>query len=192
MKSSTPRTCVICDQHLPERFPSGSASTAQTCSKPCTTALRASHYKTKHPTFWSWVAIGDADQCWEWAGGRQARGYGQTKFMGKFTGAHRVAWILTNGPIAAGLVVRHICNNPPCCNPQHLMIGTQADNMADCIRAKRKPQGESCTSAKLTEDQVRHIRTTTDESPKQLAARYGIGIMTVSSIRNRKSWKHLP
>lgn len=71
--------------------------------------------------------------CWEWSGGRNpVSGYGQTP---ENVAAHRVAWEIANGPIPDGQWVLHKCDNRPCCNPDHLMLGTQADNIAD-MKAK--------------------------------------------------------
>lgn len=77
------------------------------------------------------VRRGDQDECWEWDGPRDSDGYGKTTKNGKSVKAHRVAWELTNGPIVPGLLVLHSCDNPPCCNPAHLWIGTHRDNQRD-------------------------------------------------------------
>lgn len=72
--------------------------------------------------------------CLEWQGFRDKDGYGVIKEHGVQKRAHRVAWTLAYGPIPRGLVVRHfVCNNPPCCEPSHLRVGTQKQNIADCI-----------------------------------------------------------
>lgn len=91
--------------------------------------------------FWSRVAKGTG--CWEWQGARVGRGYGHLRFGQKYTYAHRVAWELTNGRIPSGLVVCHRCDNPPCCRPEHLFIGTQAENLQD-MAAKRRRQLKVC------------------------------------------------
>lgn len=82
--------------------------------------------------------------CWEWNRGRNRDGYGRLSWsyglVQKFGGeraAHRIAWILTHGPIPRGMLVLHKCDNPPCINPDHLMLGTELTNMQDKIHKGR-------------------------------------------------------
>jgi uncharacterized protein (DUF433 family) len=88
-------------------------------------------------TFWSRVEKGGVDDCWPWAARRGPQGYGAFRIDGKDRRAHRVAYQLSRGPIPDGLLVRHTCDNPPCCNPNHLLLGTHADNVADRRERKR-------------------------------------------------------
>jgi hypothetical protein len=112
--------------------------------------------------------------------------------------AHRVAYTLCYGPIPNGLQVCHRCDNPPCCNPYHLFLGTIADNMADKKRKGRARagwiSGERHWASKLTEDDVRAIRAAlTDGTVTMvtLAAQYGVSAPTIFSIKHRRHWRHI-
>jgi hypothetical protein len=82
----------------------------------------------------------DANGCWIWTGRRYTKGYGQASFRGRNIRAHRYAYEAWKGPIPAGMMVLHSCDNPPCVNPDHLRIGTARDNMMDAIQRGRAPQ----------------------------------------------------
>jgi hypothetical protein len=77
--------------------------------------------------------------CHLWTGHRDADGYGLTSAEGKRRVAHRVAWEVANGPIPEGMIVMHTCDNPACCNPEHLQLGTHAENTRDRIKKGRGP-----------------------------------------------------
>lgn len=77
------------------------------------------------------------DECWVWRGTVRSDGYGTKKIKQKQSLTHRLAWEWANGPIPAGMFVCHRCDNPPCCNPQHLYLGTHIDNMADMVAKRR-------------------------------------------------------
>jgi DNA-binding transcriptional regulator YiaG len=111
--------------------------------------------------------------------------------------AHRVSYALANGlqmVAIRGLVVRHDCDNPACINPEHLSLGTQADNIADAIargRARhRTPEGTEHHAAKLTDEVVRAIRQSTD-SARVAAERFGVSRGTVKDVRRRRTWRHI-
>ena len=92
---------------------------------------------TVEERFWSHV-VTMPNGCMEWSGRVDRKGYGRVTVNGKHLAAHRFAWELANGPIPDGLHIRHfVCDNPPCCNPEHLLPGTHADNMADMVAKGR-------------------------------------------------------
>lgn len=91
----------------------------------------------------SHVIKNDNTGCLVWSGKSfNQQGYGIVRHNGRNTSAHRLAWILANGPIPEGLHVCHRCDNPPCCNPEHLFIGTRKDNMQDCLAKGRFATGD--------------------------------------------------
>lgn len=103
--------------------------------------------------FWSKVdKSGGPEACWPWTGATNELGYGVTQFDGRAALAHRKAWALTNGPIPDDKLVCHRCDSPPCCNPAHHFLGTNADNMADMAakgRARCKKLGVDGASRAL-------------------------------------------
>lgn len=144
-----------------------------------------------------WHRVDQSGDCWEWFGARNF-GYGYMSVDGRKTKTHRLSWEFANGPIPDGLCVLHTCDNPPCCNPDHLFLGTQADNMADMCNKNRgdtyKKKGENHSGAKLHDGDVRIIRTLVELGVKRsfVADFFDISGPTVCQIVNRKSWRHLP
>lgn len=147
--------------------------------------------------FWSKVDCSDSDGCWEWTASRQRQGYGQFKLDGRNRMAHRLAYELAVGPIPDGLQVNHHCDNPPCCNPMHLYVGTQSDNMQDRERRGRSPlcrvqhaRGSRNGRSKLTAAQVAEIRARGDEVlNRQLAQEYGVSDVLIGQILRGEIWK---
>jgi hypothetical protein len=132
-------------------------------------------------------------ECWEYSGSRDPNGYPRAhrRRLGE-QWAHRVAWIEVNGPIPEGMFVLHICDNPPCIRPEHLHLGTQADNMADKVARGRQSYGES-GNAVLTEDDVRLIRWLLSEgyTQKEIAQQFSVRQPRISNISRGKSWAWL-
>ena len=130
--------------------------------------------------------------CWEWFKSTR-RGYGLFYGGGKYQGAHRVSYEAFTGEIIPeGMVVRHTCDNPRCINPNHLVTGTVADNMADReARGRRDVKGEQIGTSKLTKPEVNLILMNKHLSGVQLAALFGVSTSTISLIRKGKGWRHL-
>lgn len=93
-------------------------------------------YPTNRETVMQNITITDRG-CWEWNAAREKSGYGRCSKPGKY--AHRMAWLAFRGEIPSGMWVLHSCDNPPCCNPDHLWLGTPADNVHDSMRKGRRP-----------------------------------------------------
>lgn len=139
----------------------------------------------------------DKTSCWEWLGCRKDDGYGMIMFSGKVVGTHRASWIVHNGVIPSGLCVLHKCDNPPCVNPDHLFLGTQADNVRDCSSKGRirtgDRRGEKSGVSPLSVRQVMEIRDLrkTGLTHQQLADMFGICRQSVTNILSRKTWNHV-
>ena len=91
--------------------------------------------------FWTKVERRADGECWPWTARCDDAGYGSFKVARRLVKAHRIAWELTHGMIGDGLHVCHHCDNPPCCNPAHLFVGTRSDNMRDMAAKGRKRGG---------------------------------------------------
>lgn len=146
--------------------------------------------------FWSKVPVGEADACWLWKGCKHRNGYGgfQTGSLSDanrtMTSAHRVAWMITNGPILNGLFVCHRCDVRDCVNPAHLFLGTNSDNIRDAIR-KGRAAAKPPARTKLTADAVIAIKRqiTKGVRPSALARSHGVGFSTIAKIRDGLTWR---
>lgn len=145
--------------------------------------------------FWTKVQKRGPEDCWEWRASRNSHGYGILMVNQKSALAHRVSYALKHGPLALteGLFVCHKCDNRKCVNPGHLELGTQFENIRQCIERRRNPHGEKNKSAKLTEDAVRDIRSQplTLEHICAMMLKYRVGENCVRVVHARKMWKHV-
>lgn len=140
--------------------------------------------------FWSKVAVGSPNECWEWKGYLTEAGYGQIKIDGQAKSCHRTAVEALGVRLGPDDVVMHTCDNPPCCNPRHLVVGTHAQNVADRVAKHRSARGAANGRALLTEEQVRSIKKD-DRRLVDVAKDYGVSVSTISLIRRGKNWAHV-
>jgi len=149
---------------------------------------------------WFLSKVQQTSKCWTSSFKANVRGY---KLIGRRVNgkqntmlAHRVAYELFKGPIPPGLFICHSCDNPGCCNPNHLFIGTQQDNVQDMRNKNRGynfPKGEKHRKAKLSLDQVKDIRTQYQGgiSRAVLARKYGVYWSNISAIVDNKTWRNI-
>jgi len=134
-----------------------------------------------------WAKVKKTPTCWLWQRALDEWGYG--RFGGG--SAHRVAWRFAYGPVPKGLQVLHRCDNPPCVRPDHLFLGSQADNMADMVVKGRALRGERNPNAKLTWEAVRAIRAqhAAGVSKHSLSRQFGVDRTVITSIVDGLTWK---
>lgn len=113
--------------------------------------------------------------CWEFQGNKYEFGYGQITLDGKSVRAHRLAYSLFVGEIPEGMIVCHTCDNPPCCNPDHLFLGTHADNSKDKTNKGRQAKGTKLPFTKLPDDCIEQASLLRDEglSVQEIADMFG-------------------
>lgn len=132
------------------------------------------------------------EDCWDWTGSREQKGYGSFELGYKHYKAHQVSYFLSSGNWAKNCVL-HSCDNPPCCNPLHLRDGTVQDNSDDMRKRNRTPNGSRSGGAKLNEAEVLSIkqRIANGEKLRPIANEYGVNYMTIFDIRRERTWFHL-
>lgn len=153
--------------------------------------------------FWSKVKVSNPNDCWTWIGSFYGNGYGKfhqtiSKGVYKQFCSHRVAYMISKGEIPDGMVVCHKCDEHSCVNPNHLFVGTQADNLKDMDKKSRRVtydrSGERNPSAKLTAEDVKSIRSKYKPNiytGRMLAEEYGVSIPLIEKILSRKVWKEV-
>lgn len=157
-------------------------------------------YNTKDTErFWSKVEItDDLNECWLWKASLGSRGYGQFKHRGKVLRSHKVAWEIANErDVYNDLWVLHSCDNPICCNPHHLFLGTAQDNTDDMIQKGRQcfcgnKKRSDPSNAKLSHEIANEIRKRYLEgkiSQRALAKEYKVDQKRISRITRNEAWK---
>lgn len=148
-----------------------------------------------------WPKVERTNACWLWRGHRYRNGYGGFLFEDRDQKAHRVAWVLAYGPIPESALVLHRCDRRECVRPDHLFLGSAAENTLDMMTKgrnrnpgpKKPARGRALPQARLTEDAVRTIRKMRIKGHlmKDIGTRFGVHIMTISDILREKTWRHV-
>lgn len=195
-------TCLGCGKSF---IPKWTGNPNHYCSMPCARKHQPRHRPLEERF---WARVNKTDDCWEWTG-PTVTGYGVISVNKRSYKAHRMSWMIHNGPIPDGLFICHHCDNRRCVRPDHLFIGTASDNMRDMTAKGRHPyrygddhparkdgtflpRGEANGQSKLTADTVRMIRAEYARggvSQQAIADRVGVSQAVVSAIILRKVWK---
>jgi hypothetical protein len=149
------------------------------CSMACCNAAKIQDVATRF-----WAKVDQSGDCWPFAVAG-TDGYGKFWLNGRSVHASHVAYELTFGPIAAGVNVLHHCDNPICCNPQHLFAGSRSDNSVDMVPKGRHPR------AILDARDVVAIRAryATGEKRRAIAESYNVSYATIDGVVNHRSWR---
>ena len=144
--------------------------------------------------FWGNVAIRSKGECWPWTGYLDGKGYGIFKIGRRMLIASRTAYAIANDSVPQSLCVMHKCDNPPCCNPLHLELGTHQQNIQDCVargRANRR-SGSHNSMSTLSQDQAdyaRFLHETFGMTSVMLGFMFGLSQSSMSRVLRGKSYR---
>lgn len=197
-KSNTPHAakgsvrCICCVCGAPFQRGGYAARTAKYCSSAC--QHRAQRTQDIAAKILSQRTIAPVTGCWLWTKGCFSSGYGAIQWQGRQMKVHRVAAILWLGMgIDDKRFVCHRCDTPQCFNPDHLFLGSAADNSHDAVRKHRLAEGARSPHARLTPQQVHEIRTSHEggATVHDLAVRFRVSNTTIRQIVTRHTWKDI-
>lgn len=176
--------CALPFSVLPSRIIRGDG---KFCSRQCSQASRRVDIADR---FWS--KVHKTQGCWIWVACKGNKGYGGIR-AGKEQRAHRVAYILTYGDIDDNLCVLHRCDNPSCVRPDHLFLGTQQQNIEDCVSKKRNHFGEKSPQSKLSDEIVKQMRIeyASGQTIAKISAKFNAAYSITHRAINKKAWKHV-
>lgn len=184
------RTCQNCGKPFQTSPSQIDKRGGKYCSRECQGLARTAQFAaTLAERFW--VRVDRTEGCWFWRGPLDANGYG--KHGSKW--AHRIAYELAIGPIAAGMQVCHTCDNRQCVAPAHLFLGTALDNTLDKKRKGRSNMGVKHGMSKLTDESIEEIRrryANNEATQAELATEFGVSRSCISFVVTRRAWRHIP
>lgn len=152
--------------------------------------------RSRAERFWVKVDIRSDDECWPWLAVADKQGRGRFQYYGapaSMINAQRAAWFFVFGELRSEIHVLHRCDNPACCNPKHLFVGSHQDNMQDKIAKGRHSYGEnsgnSCVLTNLQVSEIRALRGV--EFAEKTASRYGVSVSHVYAVQNGRARRTL-
>ena len=187
---NAPRICPVCEKTFVPKHNDSRNRIPKYCGMKCYGVSRRVPVLDRF-----WKNVVKTKGCWLWTG-YQINGYGMIWRDGDLVRVHRLSYEMHTGDNPGEAFVCHTCDNPACVNPDHLFLGTLQDNHADMVSKNRNAKGEKNGSAKLTEEQVRFIRTRCilrhpTLGIKPLAKRFGVHQCTIKVVLTRETWGHL-
>lgn len=190
-KEPVRRICRYCESEFFVRASHATDDRGQFCSVACNMTFQ--HETAKLPLeIRFWAKVIKTDGCWQWTGAKNRGGYGVLNLgRGKSNVlAHRISWEIHFGPIPEKINALHDCDNPGCTRPDHLFLGTYADNSQDASRKGRIPGPRKLTWEQAREVRLRHA--TEAISQVELGRQYSISGSSVCNIVNFKTYKQSP
>ena len=148
-------------------------------------------YEEMRDWVWKHMDISDPDKCWNWKGKKNIKGYGRMIMFQREYAATRVVYEIVNGKIPSGYLICHKCDNPSCCNPNHLFAGLPKDNMEDMVQKNRNNWS---THAKLNESQVKEVRklfSTGEYKEKELAIMFDVSKTIIARVVREETYKEV-
>lgn len=181
-------SCKVCDKTFSVSV--SRKNTAKFCSKKCKNNKNISiNYLIK------FVRVDEKTNCWIWDKTKDFDGYGVLKHRNKYFKIHRFFFEFFKGKIPISYSVLHSCDNRSCCNPDHLFLGNQIDNVNDMVSKKRNrgAKGEGNKCSKLKNENIDEIRRlySLGISYKKISLMFGVNSSTIGKVIRRENWKHV-